>query len=304
MKELGFSLKNCIALAPMYKVTDLAFRLLCKEQGAGLVFTEMANSEAIKRNNKATFRLIETIEREKPVGIQVFGAKPSVCAEAVQKICETNNTADLIDFNLGCPVRNIRQQGAGAALLVRPKRVSEIIKAMVDVSDRPISAKIRLLSGIAQTVRIAKTIEHAGACFLTVHARTIKQMYSGTPNLPAIKAVKQALGIPVIGNCGISSKEQLLEMLEKTGCDAVMVGRAAIGNPGIFAELHGEKGIDRVKAFFCYIELARQFNCLNFGRAKLQAIQFTKHLRTHELTQKIEKSKTIEEVLSVMKESD
>ncbi len=299
MKKIGFSLKNCIALAPMYKVTDLAFRMLCKEQGAGLVFTEMANSEAIKRNNKATFRLIKTTEQEKPVGVQVFGAKPGVCAEATARVCE-NSKADLIDFNLGCPVRHIRQQGAGAALLARPKRVSEIIKAMVNVSDRPVSAKIRSLGSAKQTVQIAKIIERAGAELLIVHARTIKQLHKGEADYGAIKAVKAALGIPVIGNGGITNKEKMQAMLERTRCDAVMIGRAAIGNPGIFAELQGRQGIDKVEAFFRYIELARQFNCFNFGRTKLQAIQFVKHLKNHELQQQIEHSKEIGEIVKAI----
>ncbi len=303
MIEAKFLPKNKLALAPMYKVTDLAFRVLCKEQGVGLVFSEMANSEAIKRNNKATFRLIETSEREKPVGIQIFGAKPDVCAEAVQHICEANKTAVLIDFNLGCPVRHIRQQGAGAALLARPKRVSEILKAMVAVSDRPVSAKIRLPASLKQAVQIAKIAERAGIALLTVHARTIKQMYSGEPDFAALKAVKQVLGIPVIGNGGINSREKMLEMLECTGVDAVMIGRAAIGNPGIFAELQGKQGIGRIEAFFRYLELAKQFDCCNFGRTKLHAIQFVKHLKNPALMQKIERSKAMEEIIAAIQES-
>jgi len=299
MKELDFSLKGRIALAPMYKVTDLAFRMLCKEQGAGLVFSEMANSEAIKRNNKATFRLIETIESEKPVGVQIFGAKPAVCAEATAKLCETSK-ADFIDFNLGCPVRHIRQQGAGAALLSRPKRVGEIIKAMADVSDRPVSAKIRSPGSLKQTVQIAKVIERSGASLLTVHARTIKQLHKGEADYWAIRAVKKEIGIPVIGNGGIVSRQKMLEMLEKTACDAVMVGRGAIGNPGIFAELQGRQGIGRVEGFFRYIELSRQLGCFNFGRAKLHAVQFIKPLKDRELMQKIERSKAIEEIVSAI----
>lgn len=297
MKEINFSLKNRIALAPMYKVTDLAFRLLCKSQGAGLVFTEMANSEAIKRNNKATFRLIETTEQEKPVGIQIFGAKPEVCAEATARVCETDKTAELIDFNLGCPVKHIRQQGAGSALLARPKRVGEIIKAMIDVSDRPVSAKIRSPGNPKQMVQIAKIVERAGASLLTVHARTIKQIHKGEVDYGAIKAVKKAIGIPVIGNGGITSREKMLQMLEQTGCDAVMIGRGAIGNPGIFSELEGRQGIDRLEAFFRYVELANKLGCYNFGRTKLQAVQFVKHLKDHKLHTRIERSKTIEELV-------
>jgi tRNA-dihydrouridine synthase B len=288
-----------VALAPMYKVTDLAFRLLCKEQGAGLVFTEMANSEAIKRNNKATFHMIEVSKDEKPVGIQVFGAKPSVCAEAVQKICEIDKFSDLIDFNLGCPVRHIRQQGAGSALLSRPKRIAETIKAMVGVSDRPISAKIRSLGSSKETVRIAKIIERNGASLLAVHARTIKQMHKGVPDYAVLKEVKSALGIPVIGNGGIFDPESMNAMLENTGCDSVMVGRAAIGNPGVFAELLGRKGIGRIEAFFRYLELANKYDCYHFGRAKLQAIP----LKDRFLMEKIERSKEIEEITSALKEA-
>lgn len=283
----------------MYKVTDLPFRLLCKEQGAALCFTEMANAEAIKRNNKATFRLIEIAEQEKPVGIQVFGAKPTVCAEAVKIVCE-NSKADFIDFNLGCPVRHIRQQGAGAALLLRPKRIAEIIKAIVAASDRPVSAKIRCLPNIKETVHIAKIIERNGAGFLTIHGRTIKQMYSGEPDYAAIKAVKQAVGIPVIGNGNVKDKLTIDKMLE-TGVDGVMIGRAAIGNPGVFAELQGKQGINRVQAFFRYLELAREHNCINPGYVKLQAIQFVRHLKNHSLTQQIERSKTAEEIESFVR---
>ncbi len=294
--------KNRLCLAPMYKVTDIAFRMLCKEQGAGLVFTEMANSEAIKRNNKATFRLIKTTEQEKPVGVQIFGAKPGVCAEATARVCE-NSKADLIDFNLGCPVRHIRQQGAGAALLARPKRIAEIIKAMVDVSDRPVSAKIRSLGSAKQTAQIAKIIERAGAELLTVHARTIKQLYKGEVDYGAIKTAKAALGIPVIGNGGITNREKMQAMLERTNCDAVMVGRAAIGNPGIFAELQGKQGIERIEAFFRYIELSKELGCFNFGRAKLHAVQFIKPFKDLELMQKIEHSKEIGEIVKAIEKT-
>jgi nifR3 family TIM-barrel protein len=288
-------------LAPMYKVSELPFRLLCKEQGATMVFTEMANTEAIKRGNKATFRLVKTVAEEKPVGIQLFGAKPKVCAIATAKVCETEKNADVIDFNLGCPVQHIRKQGAGAALLCRPTRISEILKAMVDVSDKPVSAKIRSLGSVKQTVDVAKIIERAGASFLTVHAKTIKQMYSGEPDYAIIKAIKQSVGIPVVGNGNVRDKATLDKMLD-AGVDAIMVGRAALGNPGIFSGLQGKQGIDRIKAFFRYLEIARDFDCLNFGYAKLQAVQFSRHLKNHELTTKIERSRAIEEIETAIKE--
>ena len=235
MKELK-QLKSDVFLAPMAGVTDVAFRLLCKKYGAGLTFTEMISANALARGNQATIRMIDVVDEEKPRVIQLFGQRIEELVKAA-KFCETR--CEIIDINFGCPASKIVKQGAGSALLERPKKIEEIVSAIVSEVKVPVSCKIRL--GIKKTkinvVRVARACEISGAAMVTLHARTQKQGYTGKADWDWIKEVKDVVKIPVVGNGDVFSVEDYIRMKEKTGCDYVMIGRGAIGNPFIFKQI-------------------------------------------------------------------
>jgi len=290
-------MKNQLVLAPMYRITDIAFRLLCREQGASLCYSEMVNSEALIRKNLAAKRLSVTSPDDRPLAMQVFGARVESMVAAAKTLSKEQGF-DLLDLNLGCPSENVVHQGAGSALLKRPKRVSEIISAWADLGF-VVTAKIRSSPNVLHTVGLAKQVERAGASAIAVHARTIRQKNKGLADFVAIKRVKKAVGIPVIGNGGIKDRFSFERMLEKTGCDAAMVGTASIGNPGVFAEILGRKPIQREKAFLKYLELCDRFGINYFGRKKQQALRFFSHDR--EAVRLIEKAQAQEELLSAVK---
>jgi len=295
----NIKMKNNLVLAPMYRHTGLAFRLLCREQGAGLCYSEMINSEALIRNNLSAQRLAKTNPKDRPLAMQVFGARVESMEKAA-KLLIAKNCFDFLDLNLGCPSDNVIGQGAGSALLKRPKRIAEIISAWSDLG-KPVTAKIRSSQNVLQTIRLAKTIEKAGASAIAIHARPVKQKNKGLVDLVAIKRVKKALGIPVIGNGGVKDKHSFERMFEKTGCDAIMVGTAAIGNPGIFAKLLGKKPIAREKAFFKYLELSKKFGINYFGRAKVQATKFFEG--NSNLVKKFEQCQSLEELEAVARQA-
>ncbi len=230
---------NRVVLAPMAGVCDNSFRTICKEFGAGLIYTEMVSDKAIVYNNKKTINMLYMTEDERPLGIQVFGSDKESFVEAAKYIAENTN-CDFIDINMGCPVPKVAQRAqAGAALLKDPEKVYEIVKACVDAIDKPVTVKIR--SGWDKNninaIEIAKMIEKAGASLLAIHGRTRSQMYEGQADWDIIKSVKEAVSIPVIGNGDVTSPLKAKEMLDYTGVDAVMIGRAAMGNPWIFKEV-------------------------------------------------------------------
>jgi tRNA-dihydrouridine synthase B len=235
MKIGNVKIKNCFFLAPMASFSTAPFRRLCREEGAGLTTSEMVSSEAVLHKNAKTESIIARARGERPYAIQVFGSEPgriALAAAALEKKCE------IIDVNLGCPVRHVMKQGAGAALLKDPAKIAEIFDAM-SVLKIPYTAKMRLgFDTNARALEIARIVEKGGASLLTVHGRTGKQDYSVPPDLASIRKIKHALSIPVIGNGGISRPEDAESMIEKTGCDGVMVGRAAIGNPFIFRQMN------------------------------------------------------------------
>lgn len=296
-KIAGIELKNKLVLAPMYRATDLPFRLICREQGAGLCYSEMVNSEALIRNNKAAQALSLSCKKDRPLAMQVFGARIESMKKAAEILCREHEF-DFLDLNLGCPSDNVINQGAGSALLKRPKRIFEIITAWQDFG-KPVTAKIRSDQNILHTIKLAKEIERAGASAIAIHARPIIQKNKGLVDFVAIKRVKKAVGIPIIGNGGIKNKAGFERMIEKTGCDAVMVGTAAIGNPGIFAEILGKKPIPRDRLFSKYLELCKEFNIDYFGRIKQQAIRFFAGHKA--LLPKLERTQTIEELVSAAK---
>lgn len=226
-----------ILLAPMAGITDMVFRILCKEQGCGLVFTEMVSAKAIMYNNPKTDVLLQTNEKEEPVGVQLFGNDPKIIADIANQI--NNDKIALFDINMGCPVPKIVNNGEGSALMRNPKLIGKIIKTVSNSVDKPVTVKIRKgIDGNINAVEIAKIAEENGAMAITIHGRTREEYYSGTADWDIIKEVKKSVSIPVIGNGDIFTAIDAKKMFEYTNCDGVMVARGAQGNPWIFREIN------------------------------------------------------------------
>lgn len=230
-------LKNIYILGPMAGVTDLPFRLLCKEQGAGLLCMEMVSAKAILYNNKNTESLLQIHPDETPVSLQLFGSDPKIVSEMAKRIEE--RPFSIMDINMGCPVPKVVRNGEGSALMKNPKLVYELVHAVVEAIEKPVTVKIR--KGFDEehvnAVEIARIAEEAGAAAIAVHGRTREQYYSGSADWEIIRQVKEAVQIPVIGNGDVTSGERAAALREQTGCDGVMIARGAQGNPWIFSDL-------------------------------------------------------------------
>lgn len=231
------TLENNLVLAPMAGVTDLPFRLLCKEQGCGLLYTEMVSAKAIQYKNKNTFVLLEIDPKEHPVVLQLFGSDPEIMSETVKQLEE--GPYDIFDINMGCPVPKVVNNQEGSALMKNPKLAEKIVSAMVKAVKKPVTVKIRkgFSKESVNAVEMAKVLEGAGAAAVAIHGRTREEYYSGKADWEIIRQVKEAVSIPVIGNGDITSPEAVEEMVKRTGCDAVMIGRGARGNPWIFKQI-------------------------------------------------------------------
>ncbi len=237
MKIGNVSLSNPTVMAPLAGITDLPFRIIAKEGGCGLVCSEMISSNGLIYNSGKTRRMLESLQEEKPLSVQIFGSDPFIMAEAASMVEEAG--ADILDINLGCSVKKVLKTGAGSALMRDIFRAEAIIRSVRSAIRIPLTIKIRSgwdKSG-RQALGIARMAEDCGADAITVHPRTAQQGFLGKADWSVIAAVKQSISIPVIGNGDIISPESALLMFEQTGCDAVMVGRYAIGNPWIFSQI-------------------------------------------------------------------
>lgn len=230
-------LKNNLILAPMAGVTDLPFRLLCKEQGCGLLCMEMVSAKAIQYRNKNTQELLRIDPEENPVSLQLFGSDPDLISEIAKKIEE--KPFDILDINMGCPVPKIVNNAEGSALMKNPRLVEQIVSKTVKAIKKPVTVKIRkgFDDSCINAVEIAKIIESAGAKAVAVHGRTRAEYYSGKADWDIIRKVKESVSIPVIGNGDIVTPVDAEQMIKKTNCDAVMIGRGVRGNPWLFGQI-------------------------------------------------------------------
>lgn len=231
------TLENPYILAPMAGVTDLPFRLLCREQGAGLLCMEMISAKALMYKNRNTRALLEIHPEEYPVSLQLFGSDPDIISEAARQIEEL--PFQILDINMGCPVPKVVKNGEGSALMNQPELVYQIISKTAAAIRKPVTVKIRkgFDDAHVNAVEIAKIAEAAGAAAVAVHGRTREQYYSGKADWETIRRIKEAVSVPVIGNGDVDSPERAEAMMKETGCDGVMIGRAVRGNPWIFREM-------------------------------------------------------------------
>ncbi len=310
----GLRLDGQVLMAPMAGLTDVAFRRMCREAGAAMVFTEMVSGSALLRGSPRTMRIARTIPEEQPVALQLFGSDPDVMAMAIRAIEEKH--ADTVrpamyDLNAGCPVKKVMMRGAGAALLEHPDRLRDIVSAMRDSTDLPLSAKMRLgiTEGAGDPLAAARAIEDGGADMLIVHARYQDQGYAGKAHWEWLRRIRDEVGIPVAGNGDVVDGDSARRMLEETGCALVMVGRFAGGNPHLLTQVDhylrtGKRmpQTDRREMFREYYSLANGYG-IRDGLIKRQAMSFSKGMeRSKDLRRELKKLSELEEILQLLTE--
>jgi tRNA-dihydrouridine synthase B len=272
----GIKIEHPVLLAPMAGVTDKPFRTMCKSYGAGIVYTEFVSAEGIVRENDKTINYMKFSDAERPIGIQIFGHDPETLARSAQYI-EENLKPDIIDLNFGCPVPKVVKRGAGSAILKDLDQLEKIAKWVVRAVNLPVTAKIRSgwdKGGIV-AVEAAKRLEAQGISLLTVHPRTTKQRYTGEADWSIIADVKKAISIPLIGNGDIHTPQDAEKMINETGCDGIMIGRASVGKPWLFRDVinYLNDGIDAperdrsdiAKSFFKHLELQKDHYSLMYA---------------------------------------
>jgi nifR3 family TIM-barrel protein len=310
----NLKLKGNLLLAPMSGVTNLPFRLLCKKYGVSLVLSEMTSSEAVVRQNLKSIERGFTCPDERPMGIQLMGSVPENLTRSAYFLQERYRP-ELIDVNFGCPAQEVIKNGCGSGLLRRPELIGKIIQQLSQTLEIPLTAKMRIVKDFAQTLKIAQLIEKAGADAITVHGRTQKQGYSGKSDLDFIKGIKKELSIPVIANGDIFDERSAVHVLEYTGCDGLMIGRAAIGYPYIFRRIShyldsGEispeqEKCERLGDFFEYVASCQKFDMLSFNNLKLNAQWFTTGMENvKKVRVQINKMQDIDSIMGIMHELD
>lgn len=237
MKFREVEIKNEVFLAPMAGVTDLPFRLICKELGCGLLYTEMINAKALCYDDQNTKKMLNILEEEHPVAIQIFGSEPEYMGRATEILNDYPN--EILDINMGCPAPKVVKNGDGSALMKNPELAEKVLRSVVEKSKKPVTLKIRKGwdDESINALEIAKIAENSGISALTIHGRTREQYYSGNADWNIIKEIKSKINIPVIGNGDVFSIEDAIKMKEETSCDAIMIGRGAQGNPWIFKRI-------------------------------------------------------------------
>jgi tRNA-dihydrouridine synthase B len=293
-------LKNPFVLAPMADVSMLPFRLLCRRYGASLAYTEQINAIAVLQNSPKTLRMAQTCPEDKPLALQLSGCSAQHIIDAAHKFSDYT----FLDINMGCPSKKIVALGYGAALLKEKEKLKELMTKVVGAMEVPVTVKMRSGFKHNEAPAIAKTLEKAGVSAITIHARTQEQRYRGSADWNTIKSVKEAVDIPVIGNGDITSPERAYDMLEKTGCDYVMIGRTAIKNPAIFKQcLDFKKGSyqepDKIKMLQEYVALCKRYE-YSFSNIKMIALNFLKGEEGGaKIRNMVSRLKTAEELIEV-----
>lgn len=319
MKIGNYITPNNVFLAPMAGVTDKAFRILCREYECGLVYTEMVSSKGLYYGSKKTNLLLDIDEREAPVIVQIFGSDPDIMADMAEKISE-NKKVISIDINMGCPAPKIVKNGEGSALMKNPDLAERIVKKVVSKSKKPVSVKFRKGwdDNSVNAVEFAKMMEEAGASFIAIHGRTREQMYSGHADWDIIRRVKEAVKIPVIGNGDVVDEDSAKKLFDETGCDAILIGRGALGAPWIFKRINyyfetGQKMPEisieeRFDVILRHLKMAEEFK----GRQGI--IEMRKHIAWYlkglknstyvkDIVNRLDEREKIEEVLNEYKKT-